>query len=133
MNHQDESKESMTDDDTCVECSAKIGQIHNKWCCDIEICPFCGGQLMTCDCVNNLMDIVLNRTDADTIDCFTQAEKERWLELIGDLKVQWQEVLDSPYQTYDMYFDLLRWTPLVGQDSGLAKWESCHSYRVCYS
>jgi len=88
---------------------------------------------MTCDCVNNLMDIVLNRTDADTIDCFTQAEKERWLELIGDLKVQWQEVLDSPYQTYDMYFDLLRWTPLVGQDSGLAKWESCHSYRVCYS
>jgi len=34
---------------------------------------------------------------------------------------------------WDSASGLLRWTPLVGQDSGLAKWESCHSYRVCYS
>ena len=105
MNRQDKSKEAITADDTCVECSAKIGQIHNKWCCDIESCPFCGGQLMTCDCVNNLMDIVLNRVDADTVDCFTPSEKKRWIDLIGDLRFRWQEVLDSPYETQDMYFD----------------------------
>jgi len=97
-------KEECVSDNTCVECSAKIGQIHT-WACDNEICPFCGGQLMTCDCVNNLMDIVLNRTDADTVDCFTPSEKRRWVDLIGDLRFRWQEVLDSPYETVDMYFD----------------------------
>ena len=92
-------------DGTCVECSAEKGHLH-VWGCDAEKCPFCGDQLMTCNCTNNLMDIVLNRTDADTVDCFTTSEKRRWVEMIGDLKFQWQEVLDSPYQTYDMYFDL---------------------------
>jgi len=104
MNHQDKSKEAITDDDTCVGCSAKEGQLHN-WPCDNEKCPFCDGQVIYCDCTNNLMDIVLNRADADTVDCFTQAEKERWLELIGDLKLRWKEVLDSPIETVDMYFD----------------------------
>jgi len=91
-------------DDACVECSAEIGQIH-KWGCDIEKCPFCDCQLMTCSCTNNLMDILLNRTDADTVDCFTPAEKKRWFDLIGDLLFKWMEVLDSPYETVDMYFD----------------------------
>jgi hypothetical protein len=105
MKHHDESKETTTPDNSCVGCAAMQDQLH-RWGCDDELCPFCGGQLMSCDCTNDLMDIVLNRTDADTVDCFSPSEKKRWVELIGDLKVQWQEVLDSPYQTYDMYFDL---------------------------
>jgi len=92
------------DTNACVDCLALEGQIH-RWGCDIEECPFCGDQLMFCNCVNNLMDIVLNRADANVVNLFTATERERWVELIGDLRFQWEEVLDSPYDIMDMYFD----------------------------
>ena len=31
-----------------------------------------------------------------------------------------------------MLLGSVRWTPSLGQDSGLTKIESCHSYSVCY-
>jgi len=34
---------------TCHDCGATEGQIH-QFGCDMERCPFCGGQLITCDC-----------------------------------------------------------------------------------
>lgn len=34
---------------TCHDCGAKEGEIHQRGC-DMEICPFCGGQLITCSC-----------------------------------------------------------------------------------
>jgi hypothetical protein len=33
----------------CHDCNAKPGQFH-KPDCDMEICPICGDQLMTCGC-----------------------------------------------------------------------------------
>ncbi len=33
----------------CHDCGVKEGQIH-KFGCDMERCPFCGMQLITCDC-----------------------------------------------------------------------------------
>ncbi len=38
---------------TCHDCGAKEGEIH-MWGCDMEECPFCGGQLISCDCSANL-------------------------------------------------------------------------------
>lgn len=34
---------------TCHDCGAKEGEIHQRGC-DMERCPFCGGQLITCSC-----------------------------------------------------------------------------------
>jgi hypothetical protein len=34
---------------TCGDCGAKEGDLH-QWGCDMEPCPFCGGQLLSCDC-----------------------------------------------------------------------------------
>lgn len=39
------------DYDICDDCLAKKGEYH-LMNCDLEICPFCFGQLMTCSCVN---------------------------------------------------------------------------------
>lgn len=34
---------------TCHDCGAQEGQIHERGC-DMERCPFCGGQLIGCEC-----------------------------------------------------------------------------------
>jgi len=34
---------------TCHDCGVKEGEIHQRGC-DMEKCPFCGGQLITCSC-----------------------------------------------------------------------------------
>ena len=33
----------------CVDCNARYGMYHH-WGCDQEICPACGGQLLSCSC-----------------------------------------------------------------------------------
>lgn len=33
----------------CHDCGAKEGEIH-RWNCDMEECPKCGGQLISCSC-----------------------------------------------------------------------------------
>ena len=33
----------------CHDCNCKEGELH-EYGCDMERCPFCGGQLISCDC-----------------------------------------------------------------------------------
>ena len=38
----------------CHDCGAKPGEFH-KPNCDVERCPFCGGQLISCNCVYRML------------------------------------------------------------------------------
>jgi len=38
-----------TEANTCRDCGIREGQTHHLGC-DTEQCPFCGGQLISCDC-----------------------------------------------------------------------------------
>jgi hypothetical protein len=38
--------------ETCHDCDVEEGQLHLPGC-DMERCPFCGGQLISCGCVRN--------------------------------------------------------------------------------
>lgn len=37
------------DDSRCGDCNCKQGEPHHTGC-DLEECPLCGGQFITCDC-----------------------------------------------------------------------------------
>jgi hypothetical protein len=43
------SKGKMIRRATCGDCGVKEGQLHVLGC-DMEVCPFCGGQLLCCLC-----------------------------------------------------------------------------------
>jgi hypothetical protein len=41
---------------TCHDCGVKEGQVHG-YGCDMEQCPFCGTQLISCDCCYFLLGL----------------------------------------------------------------------------
>lgn len=50
-------------DEVCHDCNARFGQYHHPGC-DMETCPVCGGQLLSCGCFGEVMEILFADPDA---------------------------------------------------------------------
>ena len=57
----------------CHDCLAEPGQLHELGC-DMERCPFCGKQLISCGCYDTIMDI---GPDMEIND-------QKWLEILNE-------------------------------------------------
>src|SRR5262245_27108793 len=68
---------------TCHDCGTKEGQLHILGC-DMERCPFCSNQLISCQCVYKKL-----RTDVSPgawaySHGLTDAQQKDWEKLLGD-------------------------------------------------
>lgn len=77
---------------TCGDCGVEEGQLH-EFGCDMERCPFCGNQLISCNCVYELLKIRdEEKYTAETSflppdiysEGITVAQERQWLKLLND-------------------------------------------------
>jgi hypothetical protein len=59
----DKQKWGEEEQQRCHDCNIKLGAIHHAGC-DMEICPSCNNQLISCDCTNKAFPI-LEEEDED--------------------------------------------------------------------
>lgn len=57
--------------DTCPDCGCKVGQQHLD-CCDVERCPRCGLQFISCDCG---IKYNITKDMMEDIDIYIEAQK----------------------------------------------------------
>lgn len=61
MQPTEETKGFLIENNICHDCNAKEGELH-KLGCDMEVCPFCGGELIGCDCIYEILGFTIDDT-----------------------------------------------------------------------
>jgi hypothetical protein len=66
---------------TCHDCEVEEGNIHHLGC-DMERCPFCGGQLISCDCCYKQIGIDVSEGTWAYEHGLTVQQEEQWLKFL---------------------------------------------------
>jgi hypothetical protein len=72
---------------TCLDCGCCEGQLHELFCTR-ERCPFCGGQLVSCPCISEILNLlpdeqrVVDEYIDDEVEPFKEIN-ERWVKAIN--------------------------------------------------
>ena len=76
----------------CPECGAQPGQMHADGC-DVERCPRCGGQAISCDCIYEACGMELESLEQKHPDIYsngpTDAMREAWDKEWGTRRIPW--------------------------------------------
>ena len=82
----------------CHDCGAEEGHLHELGC-DMESCPFCGGQLISCDCAYEKLGLVDRQKYGDSTaflppdvyeNGLTEEQETRWESLLAEKgRVPW--------------------------------------------
>jgi hypothetical protein len=109
---------------TCHDCGAIEGEFHNHGC-DMEICPFCGGQLISCSCIYNVLgyqydsnkeycglpkEIYKNglskEQEKEWINLLEKKKRIRWIEypnICAKCGEVWPELFSVPNEEWQRY------------------------------
>lgn len=82
-----EIEQPATVNERCPDCDAAEGELHELFCLE-ERCPFCGLQLVTCDCIVTELD--LDNDERKVVDEYLDDE----VDPLKSIMARWKEALD---------------------------------------
>jgi len=101
----------------CHDCNCKEGELHHSGC-DMERCPFCNGQLISCSCCYEMLNIDHFEGTWAYSHGLTKEQEERWMGLLtlrgripyviipnlcGLCGEQWPEYFGVPNKEWDKF------------------------------
>lgn len=76
----------------CHDCDCKEGEYHTPGC-DMERCPFCGGQLISCNCAYKKLKLIDKKKNGTKYDGLT---KEIYYNGLSDEQnKKWNKILEK--------------------------------------
>lgn len=83
--------------DTCPDCEVRSGELHDLFCTK-ERCPFCGGQLMSCDCIRSVLK--LSEEESRALDEYVDDS----VPPLSQIMQRWRDALNTkgrvPFESY---------------------------------
>jgi Zn-finger nucleic acid-binding protein len=110
---------SIMDIKKCHDCGIIEGQIH-EYGCDMEMCPFCGGQLIVCGCSYKILNIDVSEDSYAFENGLTDEQEIQWLQILtqkGRIPyIRWPWVCARCGKLWPKEFHTDEWTKYIQKD-----------------
>lgn len=92
----------------CGDCGVREGELHHRGC-DMERCPFCGGQLITCNCALNKLGLFApDKYPEVFVNGLSDEQERRWEEILEEKgrvpHIEYPNICSKCGQTWPEFF-----------------------------